>query len=120
MKKWASFFLLLILFINGCGKQGNDQFNPSQDQPLETPAIGFITDRIGNAVLINDVVYEIDKETILTDSSGKNRTIKGLILGTKVAVYPKGDLLESFPAKSGTGKIVVLTDENSLQESEMM
>jgi Protein of unknown function (DUF3221) len=99
----------------GCQNMGNQ--NRSYGPTIE----GFVTDVVnGNQILIGDTVFRITDETILTDTKNKKRSLDGIQLGMKVKAYPKGPITESFPSNATAGKIIILTDQKSLKESEMM
>ncbi|WP_163102854.1 DUF3221 domain-containing protein [Peribacillus alkalitolerans] len=115
MKRLRILLMSIAIFLVGCQNIGsqNTSYGPSKE--------GFVTDVVnGNQFLIGDTVFHVTDETILTDSKNKKRSLDGIQLGMKVKAYPKGPIAESFPSNATAGKIIILTDQKSLTESEMM
>lgn len=120
MKKFFIVCLLASLLLIACGRNSFDLMAngkaPNHEKGVSGPT-GFITAIEGKRVLIGDIFYTTNKDTIIIDSDGNRFLFSDLELGMKVQPFHSGEIRESFPAQADAVELKIFVDETSQKES---
>lgn len=129
MKKW-SLFLASILLLAACS---NEEAEPAKTKEKDEPEMaveqksmteeGFITQVGGESILVNNIYFSIPEDVKVQLSDGAKTTegvIRDIRTGMKVSMDYQGPLAESFPMQGEAETITILTDENSVKQSEAL
>lgn len=129
MKKW-SLFLASILLLAACSdeeaepaeseKEDNTEMAVEQKSMTEE---GFITQVSGEDILVNNIYFTIPEDVEVKFSDGAKTTdgvVRDIRTGMKVSMDYQGPLAESFPMQGEAETITILTDEDSVQQSEAL
>ncbi|MCA1058230.1 YobA family protein [Rossellomorea aquimaris] len=115
MKKCLTVLILCFcLLFTGCGPSS---VNSSQDS---TDFIGFVTRMENNEVLINDIWFSFDQQTVIMTDQDNKLHKEDIELGKKVNVTFNGELQESYPRRASADQLVFLTDEQSKIEEAVV
>jgi Protein of unknown function (DUF3221) len=116
MKKCLTVMIIFscILF-TGCGP--STSVNSSQGN---TDFIGFVTQLENNQVLINDVWFSFDQQTVMMTDQDKKLQKEDIEMGKKVNVTFNGELQESYPRRASADQLVFLTDQQSKTEESVV
>lgn len=100
------------------GDDVTDQTNYRESEPM------FITDLLtegeNQRILIKDIIYGLDEKSEIVNDKGEKLSFEDLELGMRVVPESTGMILESYPGQTGAKKIVVLTDDESKAESDVV
>ncbi|MET3696229.1 uncharacterized protein DUF3221 [Bacillus oleivorans] len=111
-----------VLFLAGCGTARDTTSGDGGDYRESEPM--FITDLLTEGemkrVLIKDIIYGIEEQTAIVNDKGEELTFEDLELGMRVIPESTGPILESYPGQTGAKKIIVLTDDESKAEAEIV
>lgn len=107
---------VLLLFAAGCSSSGAGGKKKTDEGSREKQ--GFISGLDDRKVLVNDIYYFVDENTLLITDGGKKLAWKDLQLGMKAEPWYTGGIRESYPMQADAVKIVILTDEESKKEQE--
>ncbi|MGM0751358.1 MAG: hypothetical protein ACQET6_05460 [Bacillota bacterium] len=112
MKKSLSVLILCFFFLfTGCGS--STSVNTSQ---ASANLIGFVTQIESNQVLINDVWFSFDDQTVMKTDKEKKLHKEDIQIGKKINVTFNGKLQESFPRRASADLLIFLTDQQSKTE----
>ena len=107
------FFLPLVLMttlITGC-----------KDEQVNHGTPGFLTQIISeDQFLVGDDIYEITVGTKIQDSKGRHYKASELELGMKIQAFYEGTMDDRLLAKKRVSLLLVLADQESLKEADMM
>ena len=78
--------------------------------------IGFVTQLENNQVLINDVWFSFDQQTVMLTDQDKKLHKEDIEMGKKVNVTFDGEMQESYPRRASADQLVFLTDKESKTE----
>ncbi|UXH44553.1 YobA family protein [Rossellomorea vietnamensis] len=115
MKKCLTVMILFscILF-TGCGPSA------SVNSQASTDFIGFVTQLENNQVLINDVWFSFDQQTVMLTDQDKKLHKEDIKMGKKVNVTFNGEMQESYPRRASADQMVFLTDKESKIEETVV
>ncbi|MGG3913527.1 DUF3221 domain-containing protein [Bacillus sp. es.034] len=115
MKKCLTVMILCscILF-TGCGPSASVNSQGSTD------FIGFVTQLENNQVLINDVWFSFDQQTVMLTDQDKKLHKEDIGMGKKVNVTFDGKMQESYPRRASADRMVFLTDKESKIEETVV
>jgi Protein of unknown function (DUF3221) len=115
MKKCLTVMILCscILF-TGCGPSASVNSQGSTD------FIGFVTQLDNNQVLINDVWFSFDQQTVMLTDQDKKLHKEDIGMGKKVNVTFNGEMQESYPRRASADQMVFLTDKESRTEETVV
>ncbi|WP_256204321.1 DUF3221 domain-containing protein [Planococcus faecalis] len=129
LKKW-SLFLASILLLAACS---NEETEPAKTKEKDEPEMaveqksmteeGFITQVDGESILVNNIYFSIPEDVNVQLSDGAKTTegvIRDIRTGMKVSMDYQGPLAESFPMQGEAETITILTDEDSVKQSEAL
>jgi hypothetical protein len=116
MKKCLIVMILCsCILIIGCGP--STSVNSSQ---ASTDFIGFVTQLENNQVLINDVWFSFDQQTVMRTDQDKKLHKEDIEMGRKVNVTFNGELQESYPRSASADQLIFLTDKQSKTEETVV
>ena len=102
--------VLIMVLMTGCG-----------DEQVNHGIPGFLTQIISkNQILVGDDIYSITAETKIQDSTGKHIETSDLEPGMKIQAFYKGTMEDKLLAKKKASLLLVLADEESLKEADMV
>ena len=115
MKKCLTVMILCscILF-TGCGP------STSVNSQGSTDFIGFVTQLENNQVLINDVWFSFDQQTVMLTDQDKKLHKEDIEMGKKVNVTFNGEMQESYPRRASADQLMFLTDKESETEETVV
>lgn len=129
MKKW-SIFLASVLLLAACS---NEEAEPAETEEAEETEMaveqqgmneeGFITQVSGEDILVNNIYFSIPEDVNVQFSDGAETTegeIRDIRTGMKVSMDYQGPLAESFPMQGEAETITILTDEDSVKQSDAL
>lgn len=129
MKKW-SLFLASVLLLAACS---NEEAEPAEPEEAQEPELaveqqgmteeGFITQVSGEDILVNSIYFTIPEDVNVQFSDGAETTegeIRDIRTGMKVSMDYQGPLAESFPMQGEAETITILTDEDSVKQSDAL
>ena len=129
MKKW-SLFLAGILLLAACSNEEAEPAESEQEDNTEMAVEqksmteeGFITQVSGEDILVNNIYFTIPEDVEVKFSDGAKTTdgvVRDIRTGMKVSMDYQGPLAESFPMQGEAETITILTDEDSVQQSEAL
>ncbi|MFD1738742.1 DUF3221 domain-containing protein [Bacillus salitolerans] len=117
MKKLTIIFSAWLLLL-GCGQGGK------QDKVKDM--VGYITSIDHQEILVTELIaenekahpgaafYKVSSETEISSTDGKEMSFSDLQIGMKVEMWYTGEVEESFPQRTSAAKILVHTDEHSV------
>lgn len=113
MKKCLTVLILCfcLLLFTGCGPATS-----VNSSPASTDFIGFVTQLDHNQVLINDIWFSFDQQTVILTDKDKKLHKEDIEMGEKVNVTFDGELQESYPRRATADQLVFLTDGQSKAE----
>ncbi|ANU28400.1 hypothetical protein I858_015530 [Planococcus versutus] len=132
MKKW-SLFLASVLLLAACSNEEaklaeikkadkKDDTEMAVEQKNMTEE-GFITQVSGDSILVNNIYFSIPEDVKVQLSDGAETTegvIRDIRTGMKVSMDYQGPLAESFPMQGEAETITILTDEESVAQSDAL
>ncbi|WP_158553613.1 DUF3221 domain-containing protein [Peribacillus saganii] len=83
-------------------------------------AAGFLTEIKGNRVLIGETIYSLTEQTKIQTENGKKWNVKDLKIGLKIKPWYAGGVKESYPMQADARFLMILTDEASSKETEIV
>lgn len=132
LKKW-SLFLASVLLLAACS---NEEAKPAEikkadkkddtEMAVEQKSMteeGFITQVSGDSILVNNIYFSIPEDVKVQLSDGAETTegvIRDIRTGMKVSMDYQGPLAESFPMQGEAETITILTDEESVAQSDAL
>lgn len=129
MKKW-SIFLASVLLLAACS---NEEAEPAEKEEADKAEMaveqksmteeGFITQVNGEDILINSIYFSIPEDVKVQFSDGAEVTegvVRDIRTGMKVSLDYQGPLAESFPMQGEAETITILTDEDSVKQSDAL
>ena len=109
MKIFLSLFLILVL-ITGCG-----------DEQVNHGTPGFLTQIISkDEILVGDDIYQMTAGTKIQDSKGRHIKASELEPGMKIQAFYQGRMDDRLLAKKRVSLLLVLADEESMKEADMV
>ncbi|WP_239457112.1 DUF3221 domain-containing protein [Planococcus versutus] len=132
LKKW-SLFLASVLLLAACSNEEaklaeikkadkKDDTEMAVEQKNMTEE-GFITQVSGDSILVNNIYFSIPEDVKVQLSDGAETTegvIRDIRTGMKVSMDYQGPLAESFPMQGEAETITILTDEESVAQSDAL
>ena len=129
MKKW-SLFLASVLLLAACSDEEANPVETGEEDKAEMAVEqksmteeGFITQVSGEDILVNNIYFTIPEDVKVQFSDGAKTTegvIRDIRTGMKVSLDYQGPLAESFPMQGEAETITILTDEDSVEQSEAL
>ncbi|MGH2318080.1 DUF3221 domain-containing protein [Planococcus sp. SE5232] len=129
MKKW-SLFLAGILLLAACSNEETEPAESEKEDKTEMAVEqksmteeGFITQVSGEDILVNNIYFTIPEDVDVQFSDGAETTdgvVRDIRTGMKVSMDYQGPLAESFPMQGEAETITILTDEDSVKQSEAL
>ncbi|ANU11120.1 hypothetical protein A1A1_17505 [Planococcus antarcticus DSM 14505] len=129
MKKW-SLLVASVFLLAACS---NEEAEPAETEEPEKAEMavdqesmteeGFITQVSGESILVNNIYFSIPEDVKVQFSDGAETTegvIRDIRTGMKVSMDYQGPLAESFPMQGEAETITILTDEDSVEQSEAL
>ncbi len=132
LKKWG-LFLASALLLTACSneeakpaetkkadKDDNTEIAVEQKSMTEE---GFITQVSGESILVNNIYFSIPEDVKVQLSDGAETTegvIRDIRTGMKVSMDYQGPLAESFPMQGEAETITILTDKESVTQSDAL
>ncbi|MFC7783443.1 DUF3221 domain-containing protein [Rossellomorea sp. GCM10028870] len=112
MKKCLPVLIICFCFLfTGCGP--STSVSTSQ---ASANFIGFVTQLESDQVLINDVWFSFNDQTLMKTDKDKKLHKDDIEIGKKVSVTFDGELQESYPRRASADQLVFLTDQQSKTE----
>ncbi|TMU86667.1 DUF3221 domain-containing protein [Bacillus sp. BHET2] len=113
MKKCLIVLILgFCILFSGCGP--STSVNSSQ---ASADFIGFVTQLENDQVLINDVWFSFDNQTVMVTDKEKELDKEDIEMGKKVNVRFDGELQESYPRRAAADQFIFMTDQKSKVET---
>lgn len=126
LKKW-SLFLASALLLAACS---NEEAQPAEPEEAEMAVDqqgmteeGFITQVSGEDILVNNIYFTIPEDVKVQFNDGAETTegvVRDIRTGMKVSMDYQGPLAESFPMQGEAETITILTDEDSVKQSDAL
>jgi hypothetical protein len=121
-----------LIFTSGCGmKEENKVSTKSQPTNKENKGLrnsqntlstinSFITFKGEKSILVGEYSFTLVEDSNLQDDQGKKIQFSNLVVGQKVRANISGPIRESYPAQADLKSLVLLTDNESINESKAM
>ena len=129
LKKW-SLFLAGVLLLAACSNEEAQPAEPEETEEAEMAVDqqgmteeGFITQVSGEDILVNNIYFTIPEDVKVQFSDGAETTegvVRDIRTGMKVSMDYQGPLAESFPMQGEAETITILTDEDSVKQSDAL
>ncbi|MBT2571677.1 DUF3221 domain-containing protein [Planococcus sp. ISL-110] len=129
MKK-RSLFLASVMLLAACS---NEEAEPAEKEKADKAEMaveqksmteeGFITQVSGESILVNNIYFSIPEDVKVQFNDGAETTegvIRDIRTGMKVSMDYEGPLAESFPMQGEAETITILSDEESIKQSEAL